>query len=252
MLVLMAPLNALRVSRAAPIDRADFRAESSFQNRPDLGAAQRRRAPAWATKRVAPLFCGRMRSSQRSKRSEETTMTDTNAARDRVALLRGLRAVRQFLPDPVPQHIVDDLLEVARWTGSSRNLQPWECIVVRRRETLQALAAAEGYVKHLAGAALAIVLVMAGESFEDETYDEGRLSERIMLAAAAHGVGSCIGWFAGGGRADARAILGVPEPRLVRTAISLGYPDEAARRARPKPEQPRKPLAALVHDERYS
>ena len=38
---------------------------------------------------------------------------------------------------------------------------------------------------------------MAGESdqFEQETYDEGRLSERIMLAAAAFGVGSSVGWF---------------------------------------------------------
>jgi nitroreductase len=178
-------------------------------------------------------------------------MSDTNAARERIAFLRGLRAVRQFRSDPVPWQVIDDLLDVARWSGSSRNRQPWEFVVVRRSETLHALAALDGYVKHLAGAQAAIVLVMAGEDDQDETYDEGRLSERIMLAAAAHGVGSCIGWFAGQGRADAKAILGIPDHRLVRTAISLGYPDEEARAARAKPEQPRKPLAELVHDERY-
>ena len=178
-------------------------------------------------------------------------MTGSQTAQDRIAFLRGLRAVRQFRPDPVPQAVVDDLLAVARWSGSASNRQPWELVIIRNRETLQALAAVEGYAGHLAGAPLGIVLVMAGERPEQETYDEGRLSERIMLAAAAHGVGSSIGWFTGGGAA-AKEILGVLAQRLVRTALSLGYPDEEARRARRKPEQARKPLAEIVHEERYS
>ena len=47
-------------------------------------------------------------------------------------------------------------------------------------------------------------------------------------------------------------ILGIPAERLVRTAISLGYPDEEARRSRPKRAQARKPLSDIVHEERYS
>lgn len=180
-------------------------------------------------------------------------MTDSDTATRLIALLRGLRAVRNFRPDPLPPSVVHDLLDVARWTGSARNLQPWEFVVVRKPETLQALAQAEGFVKHLAGAALAIVLVMGGDPafVAQETYDEGRLSERIMLAAAAHGLSSCIGWFAGGGPAAAKDILGIPAGRLVRTAISLGYPDLAAQRARSKPAQARKPLTELVYEERY-
>ena len=57
---------------------------------------------------------------------------------------------------------------------------------------------------------------------DQETYDEGRLSERIMLAAAAYDVGSCIGWFKGSGRAAAKTILGIPQHRLVRTSSHLG------------------------------
>ena len=180
-------------------------------------------------------------------------MSIADTTRDRIAFLRRLRAVRDFRSDPVPGRVVDDLLEVARWTGSARNAQPWEFVLVRDPETLRALAAVEGYAKHLAGAPLGIVLVMAGNPGQvaQETYDEGRLSERIMLAAHAHGVGSCIGWFAGGGRDAAKAVLGIPPGRTVRTAISCGYPDEAARRARPKPAEARKPLADLVHEERY-
>jgi nitroreductase len=70
-----------------------------------------------------------------------------------------------------------------------------------------------------------------------------------MLAALAHGVGSSIGWIVGGGRDAARGILGIPEGRMVRTAISLGYPDEGARRRRAG--QARKSLSEIVHEERY-
>ena len=171
-------------------------------------------------------------------------------AEDRIAFLRSLRAVRSFRPDPVPQEVVDDILEVARWSGSASNRQPWEIVVIRDRNTLEKLSRVEGYAHHLAGAPLGIVLVMAGERPTQETYDEGRLAERIMLAALAHGVGSSVGWIVGDGRKAAREILGIPEDRTVRTTISLGYPDEGTRRRRAG--QARKPLSEIVHEERYS
>src|ERR671917_2566232 len=154
--------------------------------------------------------------------------TDERTTRDRVSFLRTLRAVRSFRPDTVPQEVVGDVLEVARWSGSASNKQPWEILVIRERDTLRSLASVEGYAGHLAGAPLGIVLVMAGDRAEQETYDEGRLAERIMLAAHAHGVGSSIGWIVGSGRDEAKALLGIPEEKVVRTAISLGYPEEEA------------------------
>ena len=174
-------------------------------------------------------------------------------AQNLINFLKRLRAVRQFRPDPIPQEIVDAVLDVARWSGSASNKQPWEFIVIHNKETLRVLSKVEGYAAHLAGASVGIVLVMAGEQgqVEQETFDEGRLSERIMLAASAYGVGSSIGWFRRSGMIDAKAILGIPQERLVRTAISMGYPDEEARRARPKHAHARKPLADSVHDERY-
>lgn len=173
-------------------------------------------------------------------------------AKDLINFLRSLRAIRQFRPEPVPSRVVEDILDVARWTGSSTNRQPWELIVVRDRATLAALAAVGGYVEHLAGAPLAVVIVMAGEHPVDETFDEGRLSERIMLAAKAHGVGAAIGWFAPGEAEErAKAILAVPQERTLRSAISLGYPDIEARRARSRPPQARKPLADIVSEEHY-
>jgi nitroreductase len=177
--------------------------------------------------------------------------TDGCATRDRITFLRALRAVRAFRPDPVPQEVIDDILDVVRWSGSASNRQPWEIILIQERDTLTSLAALDGYAGHLARAPLGIVLVMAGDRPEQETYDEGRLAERIMLAAHAHGVGSSIGWIVGPGRDAARELLGIPRHNVVRTAISLGYPDEQARRPRSGRGPARKPVSEIVHQERY-
>lgn len=180
-------------------------------------------------------------------------MTDPQTARDRIAFLRGLRNIRQYRSDPIPQPIVDDILDVARWSGSARNLQPWEFVVVRDRETLRTMGAADGYVAHLTGAPLAIVLVMHGvpTQLTQETWDEGRLAERIMLAADAHGLVSSIAWYGGPTATAASEILGIPDGRLVRTLISIGYPDRDANAATPSGLSGRKPLPETVHYDRW-
>lgn len=110
---------------------------------------------------------------------------------------------------------------------------------------LKTLAGLDGYAAHLAGAPVGMVIVMPGAWAEGDAFDEGRFAERIMLAAAAHGLGSSIGWLTGRGREEARRLLNIPEGRTVRTGISLGYPATAPRRGR------RKPLDSIVHWDRY-
>jgi nitroreductase len=170
-----------------------------------------------------------------------------------IEFLRALRTVRRFTDKPVPQAVLDDLLTVARWSGSARNRQPWTLVAVRDPETLQRLSELEGYVGHLEGAALAIVLVMDGDpgQVEQETFDEGVLSQRLQLAAEAHGLGSAIGWFHGDGRRAAKEILGIPQLRLVRTALSFGYEDVGAEGARSHVPQARKPLDEIVRYEHF-
>ncbi len=181
-------------------------------------------------------------------------MIQTENPQQFIELLRRLRAVRQFRSDPIPQEVINAILDVARWSGSAGNRQHWELVVIQNKKTLQALAQCEGFAQHLAGAAMGIVLVMDGNPnlVDQVTFDEGRLSERIMLAAQAYGVGSSIGWLKGQGTTDAKALLSIPQERLVRTIISLGYPDEEALHARPKRTNARKPLSEIVHFESYT
>lgn len=170
-------------------------------------------------------------------------------------LLRGLRAVRRYAPRPIERGVLEDILEVARWTGSGKNSQPWELVVTEDRAVLEQLATLGQYASHLAGAAAAIVLVMADES---RRFDEGRLAQNLMLAAWSHGVGSCIATFSTDeDRRRGRELLGIPADRSVRNSIAFGYPADAqALRRGPRPDLAvvplgRKPLADLVHRERF-
>jgi nitroreductase len=145
------------------------------------------------------------------------------------AFLQSQRAVRRFSSRSITEEILRDILEVARWTGSSKNTQPWHLIVVRARDVLRELATCGQYARHLAGAQAAVVLVMRDGN---RRFDEGRLAQNVMLAAWAHGIGSCIGSiFPDANKERARQLLGVPPKRWLHTAISLGYPaDEHALR----------------------
>jgi nitroreductase len=62
-------------------------------------------------------------------------MTVTEAIRRRTS-------IRQFLPDPVEETLVRDILEVARWAPSGGNLQPWRVIAVAgdERDTVVRIA----------------------------------------------------------------------------------------------------------------
>src|SRR5205814_9663707 len=95
-------------------------------------------------------------------------------ARSKIAMLRGVRQVRQFGPEPVPPEVINDILEVARWTGSGMNRQPWEFVAVRNHDTLREIAVAEGADSHLARASFAIVVVMTGDDAGLDTYGAGR------------------------------------------------------------------------------
>lgn len=168
-------------------------------------------------------------------------MSTTTHAKEFVTLLKSLRAVRQFVEKPLAPEAVRDIHDVIRWSGNASNRQAFQVLWIENREILKGLAELPGYAKHLAGAAAGAVIVSLLASDELDAFDEGRISERIMLAALVHGIGSSIGWLRGDGRTEAARLLGLPAGRTVRTTVSLGYPAEGALRG-----GRRKPLEELV------
>jgi len=173
-----------------------------------------------------------------------TDSTTSNSVSAGIGLLRGLRAVRKLRPD-LPEDILRNILGVARWSGSAGNRQPWEFVVVRDREMLRRLSTIDGAnAGHLSTAGGGIAIVIHPEVADLDAYDEGRLAERILLAAAAEGLGAAVGHFTGPGdtwaaSSEAKRLLGIPEHFVLRETISLGYPAEHLERT------PNPPVASL-------
>jgi nitroreductase len=171
---------------------------------------------------------------------------------DADTILRGLRRtrqIRQFTDEPVDEAALQSILEVARWTGSSQNSQPWTFIVVRDAETRRRIGEVAPYARYVANAPLAIAIAMPGTDPEAEAYDEGRVAERVLIAASALDLGAGIGWADGPEQqATVSALLGVAPPAFVRTIVSVGHPTESALQKRSGPGTGRRPLAEFVRE----
>jgi len=168
--------------------------------------------------------------------------------------MRTVRQIRQYSADPIPEGVVRDLLKVARWTGSSRNTQPWHFIVVTDAELLRRLSQLRAPINWLAGAPIGIAIVLDGTGDPvSEAYDEGRVSERILIAAHSLGYGAGVAWFGDDAHeTEAKRILGIPAERTARSIVMIGRP-VSAKDPRPNARPGgRKPLSEIVSYERYS
>jgi len=162
----------------------------------------------------------------------------------------GLRVVRAYTDDPIPPAEMAAILEVARWTGSSKNTQGWEFIVVTG-DRLDTLAGAGDFTDPIRNSVAAIALVQTSDG---NPFDIGRVAQNVMLAAAALQIGSCPITLHHTDRAS--EALGLPEGFSCRYAIALGYPSEEseqrlreARRAMGM--RGRKPIEELTHRQQH-
>lgn len=162
--------------------------------------------------------------------------------------LRRTRQIREFTDEPVDDVAIWAILDVARWTGSGANRQPWTFVIVRDPSERQRIAELAPHAAHVAKAPVAIAIVMNGVAPQWDDYDEGRVAERILIAATALGLGGGIGLVNGHERTEVGALLDVRPPSYLRTMISLGHPTEAALRRHTGPGTGRRPLAELIRE----
>jgi nitroreductase len=166
--------------------------------------------------------------------------------------IRRVSQIRQYADEPVSDEVVDQLLDLARWTGSSKNSQPWHFVVVRDREKLRKIAGLRPNINWLAGAPVGIAIVLDGANPMSEAYDEGRVTERLLTGATLLGYGGGIAWFGEPAhQAEAKRVLEIPATRTARQIVMVG---RAKSTADPRPTGPprgRKPLAELVSFERF-
>jgi nicotinate-nucleotide--dimethylbenzimidazole phosphoribosyltransferase len=169
------------------------------------------------------------------------------------------RDIRRFRTDPLPEPLLQRLLEAAHQAPSVGLMQPWRFILIRSEQTkaaMQALAARERLVQadHFDGRArqyldlkiegireapLSICVccdrdsggpeVLGRHTIPDtDLYSTCLAIENLWLAARAEGVG--VGWVSFYQPADLSSLLELPEHVVPVAWLCLGYPDERPKR----------------------
>ena len=54
---------------------------------------------------------------------------------DIIEVIKTRKSIRRYKPDPIPDEILDKVLEAGRWAATGENYQPWRFIVVKNPET---------------------------------------------------------------------------------------------------------------------
>jgi nitroreductase len=182
------------------------------------------------------------------------TRREDSSPQDRVRPLLRARQVREFTDEALTSAELDALTDVARWSGSAGNEQPWRFIAIRDRQTLLRLAeAGNPQTRSLQTATAAVAIVVPGDPARavSHAYDEGRAAERLIIAASLLQLGAGISWIKPNVRPAVADILGLPDDRMVRTIVALGHPSAAARRPKSAPGEARLPREESVFDERW-
>jgi nitroreductase len=151
------------------------------------------------------------------------------------------RDERAYADAPIAPEIRQRILDAGRLSGSSKNRQRWEFVLVSGGSR-DRLAEVVYEPDNVSDATLVIAIVGEASGF-----DAGRCAQNMMLAAWGEGIVSCPN---GVRDADAAAEICGGE---VRALLSFGYPARPRDPASRRPEEwsaraNRKPLSELVRE----
>jgi nitroreductase len=170
------------------------------------------------------------------------------------------RAIRRFKPAPVPQEVLDQILEAAVRAPSGGNSQRWHFLVLRDPEVRAKVGGwyGQAYMEHydpIASAAAATsparariyrssrylaehmgeeppVLILVCSDRPPGALDPGRMAgasvypaiQNLMLAARALGLGTCLTTIHQHNEVSIKEYLGIPDEIDTYALIPLGYP----------------------------
>lgn len=174
-------------------------------------------------------------------------------------LVKKRRTVRKFKPDPLPEGCIEKIIEIARWAPSGFHTQPWEFVVVKKKEVREAIIKAldryappithtkpgdeipEASQPSFRDAPVFIILLadwrakvgLPGHPTEKSSvvrsiYQSSLASAFLYLHLAAASLGLASQWYSAVSRPEAereiRSIVGIPESLSIYDMMVLGYP----------------------------
>jgi nitroreductase len=174
-------------------------------------------------------------------------------------LVKQRRTVRKFKPDPLPEGYIEKIIEIARWAPSGFHTQPWEFVVVTKREVKEAIIQAfDRYAPPITNTkpgddlsdplrrsfrdAPVFIFLLAdwrakvglpGHPTEKNAvvtgiYYSSLASAFLYMHLAAASLGLASQWYSAASRPEAereiRNIIGIPDGLSIYDMMVLGYP----------------------------
>ncbi len=149
-------------------------------------------------------------------------------------LIASRHSVRDFLPDPIPPEILNEILEAGRLAPSAQNRQPWRYIVFTDAAAIAKLALKTGLIglsNYFIRKAPCLIIACADTRknvrINGQDYylvDTAISFQQMVLTAWSHGVGSC--WLAAFSEKKLRSYLKLPASWRVVAMSPFGYPAE--------------------------
>jgi nitroreductase len=155
------------------------------------------------------------------------------------------RVQRTFWDKPVEPDKLSKIVDAGRHAMSARNMQPWQFIVIRNRDTLKEIGALCSTGKFVADSPSAIVVLKDVGNARWADVDCAQAVQNMADAGWALGLGTC--WVGNFDAGKIGAMLGVPSGWAIFTILPFGYADIK----NPPQARPLKPRREVVHQERF-
>jgi nitroreductase len=128
------------------------------------------------------------------------------------------REVREYSDQPLPEDVVERILQAGRVAGSSTNKQPWLFIVVEDRGRIEQLAQIAYTPQNILTARLVVAVAVRRSA----AFDAGRATQNMLLTAWNEGVGSCPNGLKD--RETAAQVLALADDEAPVIVLTFGYP----------------------------
>lgn len=181
---------------------------------------------------------------------------------DTIEILKNHRSIRRYKSTPVPQELIDRMVEAGVRASNTGNMQLYSIIVTQEKERIEALSK----LHYGQGSTAPLFLTICADVNRyhhwcrlrgcDEPYgnflwllsatvDASLFAQNICVAAESEGLGFCYLGTVMYNTAQIATLLEIPKGVVPVITLSMGYPDE-------QPEQSeRLPLNGIIHQEKY-
>jgi nitroreductase len=166
-------------------------------------------------------------------------------------VIKKRKSIRKYKSDPIPEDVLNRILDAGRIAPSAKNIQPWHFVVIKDPEMKKKVAEASHGQHWMAdadvivcGCALMdIVWSRMGGYMTSFAVDITIAMDHMILAAANEGLGTC--WIGAFDEKQVKELLQVPDNVHVVALTPIGYPAQEAK------DRGRKALGEIVSYDKF-